>query len=183
MRRSHRHVPVILEKDVEGTGFAGELVNVRAGFARNFLVPKRLAQVATPALKEQRQKDIAAAEVRRGRETAEHEETAAKLAEQPVELKLKVGPGGQVFGSVTAAEFAKAVKVQRKLEVDPKQLHGLPLSSVGPAQVSARLGLGVSAVIPAIVKGVKAAGTAKDAKSAGTAKSARTAPEKEPAEA
>lgn len=186
MKRSHRHVPVILDQDVDGTGFAGELVEVRAGYARNFLLPQGLAQVATPKLKEQRRKDIEAAEARRGKEAAEREALAAKLAERPVELELKVGPGGQVFGSVTATEFAKAVRAQRKLEVDPRRLHGLPLSSIGPAQVSARLGLGVSAVIPVVVKGAKAGAAAKAAKTA-AAGSGRTkagsASKKEPAEA
>lgn len=179
MKRSHRHIPVILEKDVEGTGFAGELVEVRAGFARNFLVPQSLAKVATPKLKEQRQKDIEAAAARRGQETAEREELAAKLAEEPIELKLKVGPGGQVFGAVTATEFAKAVKTQRKLDIDPKQLHGLPISAIGPGQVSARLGLGVSAVLPVMVKGVQAA------KPAGSSRTKEPSPAstKEPAEA
>jgi large subunit ribosomal protein L9 len=176
MKRSHRHIPVILEKDVEGTGFAGELVDVRVGFGRNFLIPKGLAKAATPKLKEQRQKDIAAAEARRAQETAAREELATKLSEQPIELELKVGPGGQVFGSVTATEFAKAVKAQRKLDVDPKQLHGVPISSLGPAQVSVRLGLGVSALIPAVIKGAKAA------KAAG-AKATTTESAKEPAEA
>ncbi|HEY8109006.1 MAG TPA: 50S ribosomal protein L9 [Patescibacteria group bacterium] len=178
MRRSHRHVPVILDKDVEGTGFAGELTDVRAGFARNFLIPRGLAKAATPKLKEQREKDIEAAAARRDKETAAREELAAQLQAEPIGLALKVGPGGQVFGSVTATEFAKAVKAQRKLDVDPKQLHGVPISSIGPAQVSARLGLGVSALIPAVVKGTKVAKAGAERTKAATAPS-----EKEPAEA
>lgn len=157
MRRSHRQLPVILRDDLEGIGFAGELVRVRAGFARNFLLAKGLAAVATPERIAEREKDIAKAEERRRKETAAREELAAALAETPVELQLKTGPGGQVFGSVTAAEFAKAVKEQRKLDVDPKQLGGLPLSALGPGQVSAKLGLGVTAQVPVVVKGVKAA--------------------------
>ncbi len=157
MKRSHRQLPVILHEDLDGVGFAGELVRVRAGFARNFLLPKELAVVATTARVAEREKDIATAEARRAKETADREELAGALAETPVALTLKVGPGGQVFGSVPATEFAKAVKEQRKLTVDPKQLSGLPLASLGPAQVSVKLGLGVTALIPATVTGVKAA--------------------------
>jgi large subunit ribosomal protein L9 len=153
MKRANRHVSVILEKDVEGTGFAGELLTVKPGFARNFLLPSQLATVATPKLKAERDKQIAAATQKREAEVAARHELAEKLSAEAVVLKLKTGPDGQVFGSLSARDVATAVKDQHKLEVDPKQLTGLPLKHLGSHDVSAKLGLGVTAQIHVNVEG------------------------------
>ncbi len=169
MKRSNRQVPLILNEDVEGVGFKGELVRVKAGYARNFLLPKNVAVVATPKLEKEREREIATATARREQEVADRQELAKTLAAEPVVLTLKVGPGGRVFGSVTAAEFAKQVKAQRQVEVDPKQLHGLPLHGLGTHTVSAKLGLGVVASIPVRVNGQTATPAAKTATAKTTA--------------
>jgi large subunit ribosomal protein L9 len=153
MKRANRHVSVILEKDVEGTGFAGELLTVKPGFARNFLLPNQLAAVATPKLKAERDKQIAAAAKKREDEITARHELAEELAAEPVKLKLKTGPDGQVFGSLTARDVATAVKTQRKQEVDAKHLTGLPIKRLGSHIVSAKLGLGVTAQIHVHVDG------------------------------
>lgn len=147
MKRANRHVAVILEADVEGTGFTGELLQVKPGFARNYLLPKQLAIVATPKLQAERQKQIAAAVAKREAEVTACQELAAQLEAEPVTLKLKVGPDGQVFGSLSATETVKAVKAQRKLSVETKQLSGFPVKRLGIQTVSAKLGLGVTAQI------------------------------------
>jgi large subunit ribosomal protein L9 len=153
MKRANRQVPVILNEDIDGIGFAGELVMTRPGFARNFLLPRQLALVATPKLQKEREREIGQATERREKEVAERQQTAERLAEETIRLTLKVGPGGRVFGSVTASDVAKAVQEQRKVAVDPKQLHGVPLAALGSATVSAKLGLGVTAQIPVQVAG------------------------------
>lgn len=147
MKRAHRTVSVILEADVEGTGFTGELLDVKPGFARNYLLPQNLAVVATPKLAAERQKQIAAATAKREEEIAARQELADKLSAESVKLSLKVGSAGQVFGSLSAADVAGAIKDQHKLTVDAKQLHGLPTKRLGDQTVSAKLGLGVSALI------------------------------------
>ena len=152
MKRANRHIPVILESDVDGTGFSGELLQVKPGFARNFLLPQGLATVATPKLQAERQKQIQAAVTKREQEVTARQELATRLEEQPVTVSLKVGKDGQVFGSVTAADVAKAIKSQHKLEVDAKQLTGLPTKRLGNQPVSAKLGLGVSAQITLLVE-------------------------------
>lgn len=156
MKRSHRQVSVILNEDIEGVGFTGELVSVRPGFARNRLLAGGLATVATPKLQAERQAEIAKAEARREKEVADRQQVAESLAAEPLALTLKVGPNGRVFGSITAAEFAKQVKAQRKIDVDPKKLHGVPIAGLGSHTVSAKLGLGVVAQVAVTVTGEKA---------------------------
>ncbi len=156
MKRANRHVSVILEKDVDGTGFAGELLNVKPGFARNFLLPNQLAAVATPKLKADRDKAIAAAAKKREDEITARNELADKLSAEPVKLSLKTGPDGQVFGSISARDVAAAVKSQLKLEVDAKHLSGLPVKQLGSQTVSAKLGLGVTALVHLHVEGEQA---------------------------
>ncbi|MSU76259.1 50S ribosomal protein L9 [Patescibacteria group bacterium] len=165
MKRSHRQVSLILNEDVEGVGFAGALVTVRAGYARNNLLPKSLAVVATPQLQAERQTEITKAEARREKEVAERQAVAESLAAEPLAVKLKVGPSGRVFGSVTPTEFVKQVKTQRKVDLDPKKLHGLPVAGLGSHTVSAKLGLGVVAQITLQVTGEKALAAKTEKKS------------------
>lgn len=148
MRKSKQQVAVILNADLPDVGFAGELLVVRPGFARNFLLPNRHAELATPGKRKQRETEIAKAEARRQSEVTDRQGLATDLGAEPLKLTLKVGPDGQAFGSITATEVAKQLKAQRKLEVAAKQLSGLPTSQLGRQTVSAKLGLGVSAQIP-----------------------------------
>lgn len=143
---------MILNADVEGVGFAGELVTVKAGFARNFLLLKQQADVATPAMVKQREADIAKAEKRRTDEVAKLQETADKLSATPVKLSLKVGPDNRTFGSVTATEVAKQAAEQLKADLSAQQLSGLPLKALGRHTVSAKLGLGVVAQLQLDIK-------------------------------
>ena len=161
MKRSNRQVPLILNEDVDGVGFKDELVQVKAGFARNFLLPKNLGVLATSKLQQEREAQIAKATARREQEVADRQEVAKALAAEPVVVTLKIGPGGRVFGSVTAAEFVKQVKAQRKVVLIAKQLHGLPVHGLGAHTVSAKLGLGVVALIPLRVNGEAAKSAAK----------------------
>src|SRR4051812_31857013 len=131
MKRSNRQVTVILNADVTGVGFAGELVTVRAGFARNFLLRGGQAEVATPEKRKARETEIAKAEARRTDEVTKLEELAAKISAEPLHLSLKVGPNHQVFGSITAKDVAAQVKARFSEEVPPQQLPGLPLKALG----------------------------------------------------
>jgi large subunit ribosomal protein L9 len=144
MKRSNRQVSVILNADVDGLGFSGELVTVKAGYARNFLLAGRQGDVATPELLKKREKEIANAQTKREEEVAKLQGAVQALSTEPVKLKLKVGTDNQVFGSITAAELAKAVKTQLKQTVEPRQLVGLPIKALGRHTVSVKLGLGVT---------------------------------------
>lgn len=113
---------VILLQDVKSLGKKGEIVNVNDGYARNFILPKKLGAEATAKnlndlkLQKNNEKKVA----RENLDAAK--ELAAELAAGKVELAIKVGEGGRTFGSVSSKEIAAAVKEQMKLDVDKKKI-------------------------------------------------------------
>ena len=113
---------VILNADVKGKGKKGEIVNVSDGYARNFLFPKNLAKEATA-------QDLNAAKV--AQDAAKHKKLvekaealalAEKLSDKTVQVKAKCGEGNRLFGAVTAAEVAEALKESMGIEVDKKKI-------------------------------------------------------------
>lgn len=139
---------VVLRSDVENLGTKGDLVEVRDGYARNFLVPRGLAIVATPGAERQ------AAAMRRNREAREVREraAAAELAEvlgsRRIEVGARAGEGGRLFGSVTTADIAEAVAVQLDVELDRRKV-GLdePIKELGDHEMPVRLHTDVEAVL------------------------------------
>ena len=113
---------VILLQDVKSLGKEGEIVNVNDGYARNFIIPKKLGVEANSKnmndlkLKKNNEEKIA----KENKEAAE--KLAGELKAGQVELKIKVGEGGKAFGSVSAKEIAAAVKDQMGLDVDKKKI-------------------------------------------------------------
>lgn len=112
---------VILLEDVKGLGKAGELVNSKTGYFRNFLAPKNLAIEATPANKKKWEEDQ-----QRQKEEFEASKASAlelkdKLEKMTLELKVKSSPEGRIFGSVTNADIAKELKKQGH-EIDKKKI-------------------------------------------------------------
>ena len=113
---------VILLQDVKALGKKGEVVNVNDGYARNFILPKKLGVEANGKnlndLKLQKNNEAKVAQ--------EHLDAAKKLAEElkagKVVLTMKVGEGGRTFGSVSSKEIAEAVKEQMHLEIDKKKI-------------------------------------------------------------
>ena len=122
---------VILLQDVKSLGKKGEIVNVNDGYARNFILPKKLGVEAT----------------------GKNLNLAAKLAEGKVELAIKVGEGGRTFGSVSSKEIAAAVKEQMGLDVDKKKIHlKEPIKSLGTHIVTVKLHPEVTAELKVSVK-------------------------------
>ena len=113
---------VILLQDVKSLGKKGEIVNVNDGYARNFILPKKLGAEATAKnlndlkLQKNNEKKVAQENLDAAKELA------AELAAGKVELAIKVGEGGRTFGSVSSKEIAAAVKDQMKLDVDKKKI-------------------------------------------------------------
>ena len=113
---------VILLQDVKSLGKEGEIVNVNDGYARNFIIPKKLGVEANSKnmndlkLKKNNEEKIA----KENKEAAE--KLAGELKAGQVALKIKVGEGGKAFGSVSAKEIAAAVKDQMGLDVDKKKI-------------------------------------------------------------
>lgn len=131
---------VILLKDVKGLGKAGDLVNAKDGYARNFLFPKKLAIEATPAnLEKWKERKKLEAE----QEKKEHEE-ALKLREKlesiSVELKGKAGEGGKLFGSITSKDIAENLKKQHNIDVDRRKIEMKDnIKSIGETLVEVRV--------------------------------------------
>ncbi len=144
---------VILNADVKGQGKKGQIINVSDGYARNFLFPKNLAKEATAdnlnAARIAEEANVA----RIAREKAAAEKLAGELANMKVEVKAKAGAGGRLFGSVTSADIADALKTQYKIEIDK---HKLVLSEnikqFGTYEVKVKLYNEVSGKLTVMVK-------------------------------
>lgn len=131
---------VILLQDVKALGKKGELVNVNDGYARNYILPKKLGMEANSTnmnnLKLQKQKEDRAA----AQELADAKALAEKLKDVIIELQVKTGEGGRVFGSVSAKEIVAAAKSQKNLVIDKKKLLiDEPLRSCGMHIIKVRL--------------------------------------------
>jgi large subunit ribosomal protein L9 len=127
---------VILLKDVEKVGLRGEVVDVARGYARNFLLPRKLAEAATPgALEELRQRD----EIRARQEARTHDEArdiAARLEQTVLRFDVKAGPTGSLFGSVTATDVADRLWSDHKIRIDRRKVElGDSIKRVGRHEV------------------------------------------------
>ena len=142
----------ILLKDVEKLGAAGEAVDVSAGYLRNYLVPRKLAQPATKASLEEAERRREAAE-RAEREAAERaEETAALLSKTVLTITHRAGEDGRLYGSVTSKEIADAISEARGLRVDRRKIRlDQPIHEIGTYMVEVELGGGAVAKVKTIV--------------------------------
>jgi len=122
---------VILLQDVEKLGLRGEVVDVARGYARNFLLPRRLAENATPA-RVAELKRIDAERAKHEARTAEQaEEIAEVLGKTVLRFEVKAGPTGSLFGSVTPSEIADEIWRTRKVRVDRRKIATDPLKRIG----------------------------------------------------
>ena len=137
---------IVLLEDVKALGKKGQIVTVNDGYARNFILPKKLGVEATSKnlndLKLKKANDARlAAEVR-----AAAKELAAKLDESKVTLSIKAGEGGRAFGSVSNKEISKAITDQLGLEIDKKKIVlNDPIKSIGSFEVPIKLHKDVTA--------------------------------------
>jgi large subunit ribosomal protein L9 len=139
---------VILLKDVEKVGLRGEVVDVARGYARNFLLPRKLAEAATPgALEELRQRD----EIRARQEARTHEEArdiAARLEQTVLRFDVKAGPTGSLFGSVTATDVADRLWSDHKIRIDRRKVElGESIKRVGRHEVPVEVFTDVEATL------------------------------------
>lgn len=144
---------VILNKDVKGTGKAGDVVKVSDGFARNMLLPKGLATEATQGNIRHLEKQKAIAAEKKAEEKAKAVAQAEKIKEISVVIKTKAGDGGKIFGSITSKDIAEALKEQHKIDVDKKKIQlGTPIKNIGEMSVDIKLYSEVSASLKVIVE-------------------------------
>jgi large subunit ribosomal protein L9 len=142
---------VILREDVKGKGKRGQMIDVSDGYARNFLLPRKLAVTATADnINTQELVDKA----RREREAAEKKaamELAAKLKECPVTVTAKSGAGEKLFGSVTTREISDAIKEQYGFDIAKTKLVSDTIKAFGTYDVKCKLGYEISGVIKVTV--------------------------------
>ena len=112
---------IILKKDVANLGDAGEVVEVKTGYALNYLVPQGFATIGTPSALKQHEETIRQRAHKEAKNIAEAQAKAAKIAAEPVNVAVKVGESGKLYGSVTAAQVANAL-VEKGFEVDKKNV-------------------------------------------------------------
>lgn len=124
---------VILKKDVQNLGEAGDLVNVKDGYARNFLLPQNVAEVATEGALQNREQNLARIKAKQEKLHQEALELAEKI-EKVAELKLsaKAGESGKLFGTITTKKLAEELQAQSGIEVDRKNITlNAPVNKVG----------------------------------------------------
>ena len=135
---------VILQQDVKGQGKKGQMVEVSEGYARNFLLPRKMAIAATTDAINTMNLKEKARKAEEARQKAEAEATAEKLKECMVKLTAKAGNGGRLFGAVTTKEISEGLKAQFSIDI-PKQKLVLeePIKAFGSYQIKAKLGFEV----------------------------------------
>jgi large subunit ribosomal protein L9 len=132
-------VKVILTADVESLGKSGELKDVSDGYARNFLIPRRMAVPASGGAYRAWQHDIASREEQRRREREEAEIAAQRISSTVLTMGVKVGEGGKLYGSITAKDIADAL-ARRGIEIDRHRIDlEEPLRQLGTYKVAIRV--------------------------------------------
>ena len=137
---------VILLQDVKGKGKKGQMIEVSDGYARNYMLPRKIAVEATAdAVNTMRMNDKAAAE-KAARERAEAMEISKKLREMTLVVKAKGGGAGRLFGSVTNQEIADALAKSTGIKLDKRKIViADPIKSVGTYTVTCKLGYEINA--------------------------------------
>lgn len=114
---------IILIQDVDNLGGRNELVKVRNGYARNFLIPQGLAVEASPSNRKQLEERLKVAKKKEDAMLAQVNSVIAKLQEGPVRVGAKTGTSGKIFGSVTPLQISRAIRDQKGYEIDRKRIH------------------------------------------------------------
>ena len=139
---------VILTQDVKGKGKKGQMLEISDGYARNYLLPRKLAVEATAdAVNTKKMNDKAAAE-KAAKERAEAVEISKKLRELTLIVKAKGGGAGRLFGSVTNQEIADALKANSGIVLDKRKIViSDPIKSIGTYTVQCKLGYEITATL------------------------------------
>jgi large subunit ribosomal protein L9 len=180
---------VILLKDVEKVGLRGEVVNVARGYARNFLLPRRLAELATAGRVAELERVDAQRARNEARTSEQAQEIAATLGKTVLTFNVKSGPTGALFGSVTTTDIADELWRTRKIRVDRKKIETDSLKRIGRYSIAIQVFEGVTAEVKTLVvpeggelppdEELAAMEAAEAAEAAAAAEETATAPEGE----
>ncbi len=114
---------VILIQDVNNLGGANELVTVKNGYGRNYLIPQKFAVEASPSNLKQLEERLKQQAKKEAKLLAEINKVIAVLAEGALKIGAKTGTSGKIFGSVTSVQIARAIKEQKGYEIDRRRIH------------------------------------------------------------
>ena len=143
---------VILLQDVKGQGKKGEMLNVSDGYARNFLLPKKLAVIANAENVNTMKQQEKARKAQEAAEKAEAEALSKKLESITVKVAAKAGEGGRLFGAVTSKEISESLNAQFGLNIaKAKLVLEEPIKACGGYKVKAKLGYEITGTVNVMV--------------------------------
>jgi large subunit ribosomal protein L9 len=135
---------VILLQNVEGLGQAGDMKDVANGYARNYLLPRRLAAGATPSLVANREQRIAAEQRRLAKLAEQNQQMAERLGQIALTFKAKVGSQGRLYGSITSQDIASALREAENISIDRRTIDlSEPIRALGTFSVPVKISTGV----------------------------------------
>jgi large subunit ribosomal protein L9 len=143
---------VILQQDVKGHGKKGQMVEVSDGYARNFLLPRKLAVEASAENINTMKMQDKAKKAREAEEKAQAEALAERLKSCQVKISARAGQGGKLFGSITSKEIAEELKKQYDLDVNKSKIvQNDPIKAFGAYEIKCKLGYEVTGTIYVLV--------------------------------
>ena len=143
---------VILQADVKGQGKRGQMIDVSDGYARNFLLPRKLAVPATADNMNVMKQQEKAKAAQLAKEKAEAEAAAKKLQSVIVKISARAGGAGKLFGAVTSKEIAEALAQQHGIEIEKNRIvQAEPIKTFGSYEVKCKFGHEISGVIHLLV--------------------------------
>ena len=143
---------VILQQDVKGQGKKGQMVEVSDGYARNFLLPRKLAVEASADAMNTMRLQEKAKQAKMAAEKAQAEAVAERLKSVQVKLSAKAGAGGKLFGSITSKEIAEGLKAQHGIELNKSKIvQDEPIKTFGSFQLKVKLGYEVTGTVYVLV--------------------------------
>ena len=145
---------VILLQDVKGVGKKDEIVNASDGYARNFLFPKKLAMEATPGALKGIEKMRKAEADREAERRAQASATAEGLRGKVINMTVKTGAQGRLYGSITSAEIAAELKKQHNVDIDKRDIKCENIRTVGDVDIEVRVYKDISAKMTVHVEGL-----------------------------
>ncbi len=130
---------VILLQDIKGVGKKEQIINASDGYAKNFLIPKKMAVEANAANVRKLEKQHAEEAAKAQAELEAAQKLAKEIEAKAINIKVKVGSNGKLFGAVTNKEVAASLKEQFNIDIDKKKIAVDPIKSVGDAEASIKL--------------------------------------------
>lgn len=142
---------VILLTDIKGVGKKDQIINASDGYAKNFLIPKKMGVEATPANLRKLENEKADIEAKQLAELNAAKELATEIEKKTVTIKVKIGNNGKLFGAVTNKEIGTALKEQTGLDIDKKKIVTDAIKTMGEKEVTIKLHPNVTANLKVVV--------------------------------